>query len=108
MTVTALGWAAARVLPLPIPASIYGIIFMFLLLCFRVIKLSQVKQASDFFLGIMPILFVPIIVNIKDIYGDISGVLLPILIFIPVSTATVMIAVGKTAQTLLKSDGEEK
>ena len=30
--------------PLPIPASIYGLVLMFLALCFKLIKVEDVKQ----------------------------------------------------------------
>lgn len=45
--------------PLPIPASIYGLAIMFLLLEFRIVKVEQIKDVSSFLLGIMPVLFVP-------------------------------------------------
>ena len=45
--------------PLPIPASIYGLVILFLLLEFKIVKLEKVKDVSSFLLGIMPIFFVP-------------------------------------------------
>jgi len=50
----------------------------------------------------MPVLFIPVLINVRDFLGGISGILLPIIIFIPVSTAFVMFSTGKTAQLVLK------
>ena len=54
MAVTLCGEVPHAVLPLPVPASIYGLLIMLFCLCTRVIKLSQVKVAVDFLIDIMP------------------------------------------------------
>ena len=54
MTVTFLGEVLHAVLPLPVPASIYGLLIMLFCLCAKVIKLNQVKLAADFLIDIMP------------------------------------------------------
>lgn len=48
-----------RIIPLPIPASIYGLVFLFLCLEFKIIKIDQIKDTADFLLAILPIMFVP-------------------------------------------------
>ena len=50
MAVTFLGEICHAVLPLPIPASIYGLLLMLFALCTKIIKLEQVKVAGDFLL----------------------------------------------------------
>ena len=42
-------------IPLPVPASVYGLVLMFILLCTKIIKLSDVENVADFFLQIMPL-----------------------------------------------------
>lgn len=42
---TLAGEALQRMVPLPIPASVYGLILLFTALCLKVVKLEQVKQA---------------------------------------------------------------
>ena len=59
MAVTFLGEICHAVLPLPIPASIYGLLLMLFALCTKIIKLEQVKVAGDFLLDIMPPMFIP-------------------------------------------------
>lgn len=45
-------------IPLPIPASIYGLVLMFFALFLKIFPVSAVKETSDFLLGIMPIFFI--------------------------------------------------
>ena len=46
-------------IPLPVPASIYGMIILFLCLSTGIIKLSDVKDAGKFLIEIMPLMFIP-------------------------------------------------
>ena len=41
-------------IPLPIPASIYGIVLLFLALELKVVKVSDIEQTSSFLIAIMP------------------------------------------------------
>ena len=45
-------------LPLPIPASVYGLILMLLALLTGLIKPEQISTVADFFISIMPVLFI--------------------------------------------------
>ena len=67
--ITAIGELLNLLLPLPIPASIYGLVILFVALCTKIIRLDQVEHAADFFLAIMPILFVPPTVNLIELLG---------------------------------------
>ena len=46
------------VVPLPVPASVYGLVLLFVCLMLEVVKLNQIEEAADFFLQIMPVLFI--------------------------------------------------
>jgi len=48
-----------RIIPLPIPGSIYGLVLMFLALEFKIMQLDKVEEVSNYLLEIMPLLFVP-------------------------------------------------
>ena len=53
------GEVLAAVLPLPIPASVYGLLLLAAALKFGVLKLDQVRETGLFLTGIFPLLFVP-------------------------------------------------
>ena len=38
-----IGEALQRIVPLPIPASVYGLVLLFAALCLKIVKLEQVK-----------------------------------------------------------------
>ena len=46
-------------IPLPIPASIYGLILLFTLLKTGILKLSQIEDVGGLLLELMPLLLVP-------------------------------------------------
>ena len=104
---TLTGEALQRIVPLPIPASVYGLALLFAALCLKVVKLEQVKEAGTFLTSILSILFVSPTVNIVDNWALIQSQLLPILLLLMGSTALAFGVSGRLAQGLLKGgDGE--
>lgn len=69
-----------RIVPLPVPASIYGLVLMFLALEFKIMPLDKVEELSDCLLEIMPLLFVPSTVGLLVAWPVIKKYWLPILI----------------------------
>ena len=72
------GEALQRLVPLPIPASVYGIVLLFAALCIGLVKLEQVKEAGGFLTSILPILFVSPAVGILENWLLIRDAVLPI------------------------------
>ena len=56
-----LGEILHEFIPLPIPASVYGLVLMLLLLQSHILKVDQVKEASEFLIEIMPVMFLSLI-----------------------------------------------
>lgn len=95
-------------LPLPIPASIYGLVVLFVALCTKIIKLEHVEHAADFFLSIMPVFFVPAAVNLMTKWSVIKNNLIGLSITCIVSTILVMVITGLVAQKLISKKEDEK
>ena len=91
-------------IPLPIPASIYGLILMFLALCTGVIKLSAVRDTAKFLLDIMPVMFIPAIVGLLDSWGILAPVWLPVVVITVVSTILVMGVAGLVSQWVIRRE----
>ncbi len=88
----------AALIPLPIPASVYGLLLMLIALGLKLIKVDQVKQASSFLVGILPILFLVPAVGIMSLWAELRAFLLPcVLAAVPV-TVLVMAASGLVTQ----------
>ena len=108
LSFTLTGEALQRVIPLPIPASVYGLALLFLALCLKIVKVEQVKQTGAFLTSILPVLFVSPAVNIVDDWGLIREELLPILLILVASTFLTFGISGRVSQWMLKKGGEDK
>ena len=106
--ITFLGEILNYLLPLPVPASIYGMVLLFFCLKFGVIKLSQVEETADWFLSVMPIFFIVPTIGIMDSYLLIKNELLQIVILSIVSTVVVMVVTGWVSQLIMKYDAKKK
>ena len=95
-------------LPLPIPASIYGMIILFLGLMTKVIKLESVKESGKFLIEIMPIMFIPAGVGLMTTWGGLQPILLPVSIITAVTIITVMVATGWVSQIIIRKAGKKK
>lgn len=107
MGFTLTGEALQRIIPLPIPASVYGLALLFTALCLKVVKIDQVKQAGTFLTSVLSILFISPTVGIVDDWGLIREDLLPILLLLSGSTALTFAVSGRLAQRFLKGGGAE-
>ncbi len=89
-------------LPLPVPASVYGLLILFTLLVTRVVKLNQVEDVAEFLMSIMPLFFIESTVRIMESYGLVKGKILALFLAAFLSFATVIVITGKTAQTIIR------
>ena len=93
------------ILPLPVPASIYGLLVLMLIgLQTGILPLNAVNEAGGFLIEIMPMLFIPAGAGLMVSWGDLKPVLVPIMITIVVTTVLVMGVSGRTAQFVLKKE----
>ena len=106
--VSFLGEVLKAVLPLPIPASIYGLVIMLALLVLKVVKIEQVEGASMFLIDIMPLMFIPASAGLIDIWPTLKPVLIPLLIMTVISTVLVMVVSGKVTEFVIKLDNKEQ
>lgn len=84
--------------PLPIPASIYGLVLLLLALKTGIVKLEQVKQTGSFLTGIFPLLFIPGAVGVMELWDILGRLWLPILIALIPVTILVFAASGWVTQ----------
>lgn len=94
-------------IPLPVPASIYGLLLMLLALCTGIVKLSSVRATGKFLVEIMPVMFIPAAVGLLDAWGVIQPVWLPVAAITLVSTVLVMAAAGLVAQWVIRREKKE-
>ena len=108
MGFTFAGEALQRLIPLPIPASVYGLALLFLALCLKLVKLDQVKDVGGFLTSILPVLFVSPTVGIVEHWELIRPQLLPIALLLVASTVLTFGISGSITQLLSRKGGGKK
>ena len=78
-------------LPLPVPASVYGLVLLLAALNFGFVKLDDVKEVGIYLTGIFPLLFVPAAAGVMELWAEMGNMLLPVL---------VMVSAGRTTQAM--------
>ena len=102
VAISQLGELLNKIIPLPIPASIYGMIILFTALCTGVIKLSAVKECGKFLISIMPLLFVPAAVGLIESWDIMQDFLLATIAIVVVSTILVTALAGHATELIIK------
>ena len=85
-------------LPLPVPASVYGLVLLLAALNFGFVKLDDVKEVGIYLTGIFPLLFVPAAAGVVELGSQLMDLLLPAVLAIVPITALVMAVTGMVAQ----------
>ena len=91
-----------RVLPFPIPASIYGIILLFSALELRLLKVEHIREVSTTLIISMPVMFVPPAVGLINTWDNIKNNWPEYLLITFASTFVVMAVAGWTTQRLIQ------
>lgn len=98
------GELLAAVLPLPIPAAIYGFVLLFAALCTGLLKEEMISQTANFLTSVMGIMFVAPAVNILAYYDVIAPSLVPICVIVVSSTFVVFAVAGLVTQWLRRKE----
>lgn len=101
------GEALSFLIPLPIPASIYGIALLFLLLCTGALRVESVKEVSSFLIAIMPVMFIPAGVGLMESFGLLLPALPAYAVITLVSTLAVMAVSGLATQAVIRRKPKE-
>lgn len=84
-----------------VPGAILGMIILFLLLQFKIIKEESIREVSDFLLNNMAIFFVPAGVSLINSLGLIGDNILVLLLSITAATMVIMLVTGKTVDIMI-------
>lgn len=95
-------------LPLPIPASIYGIILLFVALELKWVKVKDIRETSGFLIAVMPVMFIPAAVGLIDSWQSIGDSWLQYIVVTVVSTFIVMGASGWMTQFVIRKGKKVK
>ena len=103
--VSLLGELLNYLLPLPIPASIYGILLMFAALLTGIIPVDAVRETGRFLIAIMPIMFVAPAVSLMDSWDVFAASAVKYVALIIIVTVLTMGITGVVTQWMLRRTG---
>ena len=106
LLVSLVGELMSFLLPLPVPASIYGLVLMLFSLLTGLIKLHAVHDTACFLIEIMPLMFIPAAVGLMASWSVIRANLLAYLVIAAVTTLAVMAVSGLVTQGVLRRNGK--
>ncbi|SNT10226.1 holin-like protein [Anaerovirgula multivorans] len=91
-----------KILGIPVPGNVIGMIILLILLITGIIKLEMIEKISKFLLDHLAFFFVPAAANILNNLQLIQSQWLPIMGVILISTVVVMTVTGLTVEFLIR------
>ena len=102
LTISLIGEVLKALIPLPIPASIYGMVILFVCLLSGAIKLDAVRDVGTFLIQIMPVMFIPAGVQLMASWNVLSPLLVPASVVTVVVLIAVMVVTGRVSQRIIR------
>lgn len=100
--ISCLGEGLRLLIPLPIPASVYGLVLMLMALTTRLIRVDQVKTVSSFLISLMQLLFIPAVAALPKAWSVLAPAWLPVLFITVATTLLVMGVAGRVTQGVIR------
>lgn len=108
LLISFIGELLHEVLPLPVPASVYGFAILFIGLLSSAIKLAHVKDTGKLLIEIMPVMFIPAGVGLLESWPQLAPIGVPVAVITLVSTVIVMVISGKITQFVIHKEAQRK
>ena len=102
LLVTCIGELLHYFLPLPIPASIYGLVMMFLLLESGLVKFEKVEATTVFLKNTLVVTLIPSAVGVMAAWDVLEPILLPAVLIIVVTNVLVLAVSGHVSQAIVR------
>ncbi len=108
LTISFIGEGCHFFIPLPIPASIYGLLILLFALRAGIVRVESVQDVGRFLVEIMPLMFIPAAVGLMETWPLLEPVFVPFLVILVVSTILVMAVTGWCTQGILRLEEKKK
>lgn len=108
LTISFIAQVMEYLIPIPVAASIYGLVLMLIGLITKLIPLEKVEGAADFLVEIMPIMFIPPTVGIMASVQALQEMLLPLCVISVVSTILIMVVTGRVTQRIIRKSKDRQ
>lgn len=101
LIISFLGELLKSFIPLPIPASIYGLVLMLIALCTGIVPLDAVRETGKYLISIMQLMFIPAAAGLLVSWKEMQDMLVPFVVIIIVSTVVVFGISGRVTQAVM-------
>ena len=103
LLITFLGELLHILIPLPIPASVYGLVLMLIALRSGLVKVEHVKETAVFLIEI-----IPAGAGLLESWGVLQPIWLPVCIITVATTVIVMAVTGRVTQAIIRAEKKKK
>ena len=107
LSISFVGELLHSVIPLPVPASIYGLVIMLVGLMTDVLKLEKIEKTARFLIDIMAIMFIPAAVGLMEQWSSLSSFLIPAAVITIVVTVIVLVVTGRVTQWVIRKENKK-
>ena len=101
LLVSFLGEVFRYYIHVPVPAGVYGLVILFVLLMTGIVKLESVRDTASFLVSVMSAMFIPSAVGVMTLGDEAGRLIVPLVIACTVLTFIVMGVSGKVADILI-------
>lgn len=108
LTISLVAELMEYLIPIPVAASIYGLVLMLIGLVTKLIPLEKVEGAADFLVEIMPLMFIPPTVGIMASFDALKEMLIPLCVISVVSTILIIGATGRVSQYIIRRKNQKR
>ena len=108
LIISFLGELLKSFIPLPIPASIYGLVLMLAALWSGIVPLESVRETGKFLISIMQLMFIPAAAGLLVSWKQMQDMLVPFIVIIAVSTVVVFGLSGRVTQSVIRLEERKK
>ena len=102
LVISFIGEILKALLPLPVPASIYGMVILFVCLLTGLVKLESVRETGKFLIEIMPVMFIPAGVGLMSSWDVLQPILVSVSVITVVALLAVMVVSGRVSQAVIR------
>lgn len=101
---TLLGETVSLLMPVPVPGSVLGLMFLYLSLTLKWIKVESLEPGSSWLKDNMAFFFVPLTVGLMESFVLFQDIVFPLLIVIFVSTTLTLIISSLTTKYFVEKE----
>ena len=96
------------IIPISIPASVYGLVLLLAALCIKIVKVEQVQEGAGFLIEIMPVMFIPAAVGLLTSWELLKPICIPVIVITVVTTVIVMVSTGMVTQGIIRKERKKE